>query len=582
MAHGLVDWREWGPEAFAEAQEKDRIILLDISAVWCHWCHVMDSTSYSDPEVAGVINSSFIPVRVDTDRMPDVNERYNMGGWPTTAFLTPTGEVLVGATYVPPDKLRDTIHSLLSFYRDHRAELDVRIAELKAEKLRHLHESSKAKPGEPTEDVSAFVLEQLEANYDSLHGGFGEAPKFPVPDILELLLTSAASGNAKHLNMAAKTMQGMAGYGMYDQVMGGFFRYSVTADWSVPHFEKMTESNSGLIAAYADAYRLTGEDSFLDTVRKTTDYVDEWLWDERGFFRGSQDADEVYYTLPLEERMKREHPFVDGTVYTNLNAMMAQGYLSAWEATGDEELKGRALTSLYFITSNMKSETGGYYHYHDGKPRRSGLLTDQAAMLRALVHAYQLTSNMRWLDEAVALAGFMERELWDKDGHAFFDAPYDPDALAALAYRSKPFIDNADAALGLVALAELTGNEHYRELARGCLGAHLSNYAEYGYMAADYALAVESLIKPAVHVTLVGRRDSDEMAGLMRSALSRFVPRRVLRVLDVDADADEVAASGYVADGPASAYICVGTTCTARIDDPDKLAAELERVRAAE
>ncbi|MBI5695159.1 MAG: DUF255 domain-containing protein [Nitrospirae bacterium] len=139
MSGGLVRWREWGEDVFEDARKHDKLLILDISAVWCHWCHVMDETSYSDPQVAGLINENFIPVRVDTDKMPDVNDRYNMGGWPTTAVLVPTGEVLIGATFIPPAKLIETLDGVLKFYSENRDELDGRIAELRANKALFRH-----------------------------------------------------------------------------------------------------------------------------------------------------------------------------------------------------------------------------------------------------------------------------------------------------------------------------------------------------------------------------------------------------------------------------------------------------------
>lgn len=574
---GLVEWREWGEAAFAEAREKDRLILLDISAVWCHWCHVMDETSYSDPEVAELINGSLVPVRVDNDRMPDVNERYNMGGWPTTAFLVPSGEVLLGATYVPPDKLKQTITDLLKFYRDHREKLDERIMELASEKQARLREALAEPVGDMPHEAPEFVLGQLEANYDEQFGGFGDAPKFPVPETLDLLLSAShETGDKKYLRMAAATMRGMASFGMYDHVMGGFFRYSVTRDWSVPHFEKMTESNAGLIVSSIDAYRLTKDDVYLETARKTLDYVDEWLWHPDGYFRGSQDADEAYYGLSMEERMKRPAPYLDDTAYVNLNAKMAVAYMTAWEALDEPEYIGRALTALYFMLGRMKGEGGGYYHYHDGEPRRSGLLTDQAAMLGAFLCAYQATGDTKWLNEATETAGYMESELMDEDRGGFYDTRRDPEAPGALSHRMKPFMDNSEAARAFKLLSVLTGQGRYEDIARRTILSQSKGYAEYGFMASGYALAVESLTKPATVVNLVGRKGSGEMAAMLREVFSCYVPRRVVRIMDADKDADEISRMGYQAAEGVGAYICIGATCMSRIDNPAGLSAALK------
>ncbi len=575
MRGGLVQWREWGKEAFSEAQRDDKMILLDISAVWCHWCHVMDETSYSDPETARLINEKFVPVRVDTDRMPDVNERYNMGGWPTTAFLAPTGEVLVGATYVPPEKLRETIDNLTEFYANNRVELGERIRELKEIKLRELEESMKAATGEINSGITEFVLGQVEANFDDKHGGFGTEPKFPVADAVDLLLAAnRETDEPKYLDMAEKTLQGMAGFGMYDHVMGGFFRYSVTRDWSVPHFEKMCESNASLIMSYNNAYRHTRRDTYLETVKRTLDYVDEWLWDAKGYFRGSQDADEEYYALSLEERLKRKTPYVDRTAYANFNAKMAMAYMSSWETTAEGCCMGKALGALDYVLANMMRD-GGFYHFMDEDgPQRFGLLTDQVAMLRALLYAYQLTSDDKWLTGALGVTGFMNRTLWDAAAGGFFDLPHDPGALGALAFRSKPFVDNAEAAYALKTMAVITGDGSFGEKAALCIKAHLHDYQEYGYMASGYAQAAEFVAGPVNEVVIVGD-DDENTAGLRKAALSCFVPGRVFKLFYHGQHDKEIEEGGYNRRG-AAAYLCRGTTCSAKIEDPDELVRRLE------
>jgi len=581
MSSDLIKWREWGHEAFAESKAERKLILLDISAVWCHWCHVMDETSYSDPAVAGLINERYIPVRVDTDRMPDVNERYNMGGWPTTAVLIHTGEVLLGATYVPPEKLKETLVGLDQFYQENREELQLRVAELKKKKLEELKDAVEAAPGDVTPDAPPFVLGELEKNYDPVHGGFGTQPKFPAPDVIDLLLAAYHdTGKAAYLEMAEKTLDGMASYGMYDQAMGGFFRYSVTQDWTVPHYEKMLDSNSGLLINYINAYRLTGSARHLDTVRKTLDYIDRWLWAGAGYFCGSQDADEEYYKLPAEERMKRKPPAVDSTMFTNLNARMSSAYLAAWEVLGEDKYKDRALAALEFVLSRMKTGGGGLYHYFDGTPRRPGLLLDQSAAVKALLNAWQLTGQKRWLDEALSIIDYLDKTHWDFDYGGYYDLPEDRDAVASLAYRSKPLAENSEMALTLKTLYVITGDAKYREMARKCLGVQADVYRDAGYMAAPYALAVDFFLKEPVEVTVVGDTGSDGVAELMKAAFENYIPRRVLRVLDFARDLDEIKKRGSLASGQAAAYICRDMVCTARIDDPEALRGSLKEKTA--
>ena len=247
-----VRWRPWSAETFEAARAADKPILLSISAVWCHWCHVMDETSYSDQRVIELANSEYVPVRVDNDLRPDINQRYNMGGWPTTAFLTPQGDVLTGATYLPPDQMAGALRKVAEFYRANRPAIAAEVLEGR----RRAGALVAASAGSLDPALVDRVLGAVESAYDPEHGGFGTAPKFPQTDAIALLAEQAVLRDEPRLReMARHTLHAMAGGGSYDHVEGGFFRYSTTEDWSVPHFEKMLEDHGGLLAGLA----LTGE-----------------------------------------------------------------------------------------------------------------------------------------------------------------------------------------------------------------------------------------------------------------------------------------------------------------------------------
>src|SRR5688500_14848449 len=296
-----IRWREWGPDAFREAKEQDRPILLGISAVWCHWCHVMDETSYSDPEVIRLVNERYVPIRVDNDRRPDVNRRYNMGGWPTTAFLTPDGEILHGGTYVPPQLMREYLPQVADVWRDRREELSARIAEAQ-EKV-----TTQPKARTPLSwDIVVTVASLVRGQYDPQYGGFGREPKFPQPRLLRFLIDDhRRHGYPDAATMIHKTLGAMAAGGMYDHVEGGFFRYSTTRQWQIPHFEKMREANAGLLAVHSEAHRSFPMAGYDTVVRDVIRWMEAPLWraDVKAF-AGSQDADEHYYSLGAEERAK--------------------------------------------------------------------------------------------------------------------------------------------------------------------------------------------------------------------------------------------------------------------------------------
>src|SRR2546428_383588 len=266
-----IQWLEWGQTAFDKARSSGKPILLDITGSWCHWCHVMDETSYSDPAVISTVNKNFIPVRVDTDKRPDVNRRYNLGGWPTTAFLDGDGRIITGGTYIPPQQLREVLHSVLQIYSANKDRI--------RSKLQTLHVP--VPRDEPLSDkISRDIATTIAVNFDIDYGGFGFEPKFPHPEALEYALVRYRYYNEKEmLTLVAKTLDRMGSGGIYDQVEQGFFRYSTTRDWSVPHFEKMAEDNAKLLTVYLHAFQLTGKASYKDKAKGIVKYVQTSLSD---------------------------------------------------------------------------------------------------------------------------------------------------------------------------------------------------------------------------------------------------------------------------------------------------------------
>ena len=320
-AHQPVDWYSWGDEAFARAREHDRPILLDIGAVWCHWCHVIDRESYENPTIAEIINAHFVPVKVDRDERPDVDIRYQQavnaisgqGGWPLTAFLTPDGTVFFGGTYFPPDAaggrpgFKQILAAVAEFYRTKRDQAHAYADELH-QALRRLGDA-RSSDDTLTPSLVDGVVAACVRDFDGRYGGFGGAPKFPHAGAVELLLRRHdRTGDPEALAIATRTLDAMARGGVYDQVGGGFHRYSVDASWTVPHFEKMAYDNSELLRNYVHAYQATGAARFREVARGIVAYVSGTLMDaERGGFYASQDADISleddgdYYTWTVEE-----------------------------------------------------------------------------------------------------------------------------------------------------------------------------------------------------------------------------------------------------------------------------------------
>jgi len=303
--HQPIRWHEWGEEAFAAAQRDNKPMLLDIGAVWCHWCHVMDRESYDDPEVAQIVNENFIAVKVDRDERPDIDSRYQaavsaisgQGGWPLTAFLTPDGKPFYGGTYFPPQdqwgrpSFKRVLTSIANAYREKHS--DVTEQSKLVEQAISQSESFTGRSARFSARAIDAIVKSAMNMFDPINGGFGQAPKFPHPGALDLLIVRyARTGDQELKNVFVTTLERMANGGVYDQLAGGFHRYSVDERWVVPHFEKMCYDNSELLKNYVHAFQVTGTDLFADMARDIIRWIDEWLSDrEHGGFYASQDAD---------------------------------------------------------------------------------------------------------------------------------------------------------------------------------------------------------------------------------------------------------------------------------------------------
>lgn len=551
----------------------DKPILLDISAVWCHWCHVMDQTTYLDTEVAKLVEEKTVPVRVDTDKRPDINKRYNMGGWPTTAFLTPEGEVISGATYIPPKEMKQLLLEIEDFYKKNKDKFKARLEELKSETLK----PPSMKYGLEEEFFHSVIdnlILEITSNFDSAHGGFGTAPKFPHSDVLGLaLLEYKIRGHMALLNIVTKTLQKMSAGGIYDQEEGGFFRYSTTMDWSLPHFEKMCEDNAKLLTNYLEAYQVTGEAKFKETAQKILRYIETYLSDHKdGGFYGSQDADEEYYKLSLRERRKRTPPKVDKTLYTNYNALMATARLLASVVLENPNNQNFALRTIDVLLEHSFSSRKGMYHYYsDGKRHLPGLLTDQAHMMKCLINAYEATADRKFLNCAENIAQFTLTNLWDNEG-GFYDRPKS-EALGALQERVKSLDENSVAADAFLRLHSLTGRDNYREVAKKTLNYFASTYQRQGIMAAGYGLALELYLLP-VQVHIVGSRTDPLTRKFQTESLRAYNPLKTIEVLDPEVDTARLASLRYPVSEVPRAYVCFKGTCTL-VEDSREVASKI-------
>lgn len=554
-----IKWQDWNTGTFEKAKKEDKPVLLDLTASWCHWCHIMDSTSYSNNKIISIINSRFIPVRVDIDKRPDIKDRYNFGGFPTTAFLTPDGDLISGNTYVPPEDLEKMLIEIEETYRQRKEEIRERLLEFK--KL----EPEKKERGKVNFEVIEEIIGYLSYGYDAEYGGFGTRPKFPHSEGIELLmLWYFKTGNEKYLRMVENTLGKMASSGIYDSEEGGFFRYSVTQDWGTPHYEKMLEGNARLLSNYIDAFKLTGKKIYREIAEGVLGYIEAYLKNEKGGFYGSQTANEEYYCLLLEEREEKEKPAVDKTVYLDWNGIAISAYVKAYgifsERYGDFALK--SADYLWEACSTGKE----LLHYPGGT---AGNLADYVLFGNALLDCYQYSADTKYLSRAKEAASFVLDNFRDEKG-GFFDIVVQPDAVGKLKERAGGFEINSQAILFFSKLYYMSGEEIYRENARYTAEVLRGSVPDHEYLASGYGLGLASLFWTA-KLTLIGSPDDGSMKDAIRKLQEVYRPAKLIQPLDHERDKELILKLGYEPSGNMIVYTCIGSNCFEPTEDIEKV-----------
>ena len=561
-----IPWLTWHPAAFDRAQQADQPILLAISAVWCYWCQVMEQTTYVDPAVVDFITDNFVPVRVDNDHRPEVNARYNVGGWPTTALLTPHGGSIAGATYLPPDQLLAMLSEVRRAYAEDKPGLYDQAAQLQRQRQEYVHRAA-AGP-ELTHRQVDRIARRIAGVYDARHGGFGEAPKFPAAPVLQFLLHCyRTTGEKFYRAMLTKTLDAMLDGELYDGVDGGFFRYCAQADWSEAQHEKLLEDNIGLARVFLDAALLLDNPQYRQAAVKTIDYLLTTLYCEKaGGFRGSQGAHSDYFAQPPQVRQVQEPPPVDAYCYAAASLQAVSLLLAAAWKLPRPELTKPALQVLDNLAG--QAAAGRLPHAFDPAgqpspqlPESGDLLLDWAALLNALMDAYHCCPQRPdYLPQAVAAASELENRFADRSRGAFFDTEPDPAAAGSLRIREKPLPENVAAALGLLKLHHATGDSQYQQRAESVLSAFVDANRDYGEHAAGYAVAVDRFLHPPLEITLEGNPDAADYPAMAQAAARIDYPNIIIK--------PNLTPGG---DGPVQAHICLAAVCFPPVSQPSEL-----------
>ena len=447
----------------------------------------MDRTSYADSTVITILNDHFIPIRVDADDRPDIGERYSLGGWPTTAFLTAEGEVIGGGTYVPAERMPIVLEQVARAYAERRDELDrPAIAS---------HPPRAAVDGTPPSNSALCDL--VFSRFDPENGGFDIEPKFPHAAPVRLALDMyRARGDERMRDIAVKTLDAMGWSALYDEVDGGFFRYAATRTWELPHHEKLLNVNASMLSLYVHAADVLQLARFAERAHDILRYVQTWLADpDDGGWFASQQADEVYYaTASATDRRALEAPRLDERLFADWNAAMVSAALDLARVADDAGLREFAVKSLERVVLGCYRPGAGVAHRIGGDAVR-GLLEDQIAMATAHLDAFDATDNIVYEMMAEELAHYAIRTMWDEAAAGFFDRVDEPGGgdLGLLRRRVKPFVVNCSAARMLRRLAKTSGESQFAAYADAACAAIAPIAPTQGPLAAHYLLAVEAV-----------------------------------------------------------------------------------------
>jgi uncharacterized protein len=576
-----ITWYEWADDSFDLARTLDLPVMLYVTAPWCEPCHLMERTTLADLEVVQRINACVIPILVDADKRPDVDARYSKGGWPTTAFLDAEGNVLEGHNYLTREQILaalDRVTAQREVSQGPVAPVAARPGALFDESEEPLQAVGTLQPGLVDE-----VAEQVAATFDRQHGGFGAAPKFHHADALEFALAYAHRTGSETLSeVVSRTLTSMAQGAIHDRVGGGFFRYSTASDWSKPHYEKMADDQAQMLALYLRAYQATGQPDFLATAQGVLQYIDTVLWDRaRGHAYASQEADPAYYALDANGRAASKTPYVDKTVYTERNALVASAYLLSSAVLNEPRYGDLAVRALEFVWANSYREGLGMHHYFDTTPHVAGLLMDQVRMAVAWLDAFEHFGREIYLQRAETLIRFAQNALRDADAR-YFDSVAVPEAVGLLRRRGKPFRENVLMAEACLRLYRLTGRKEYYQAAQQTLEAVIPFVADLGFEAARFALVADRFLRKPVLITVVGENEDPLRAELLRAARRAYASNKTVQAVDPVWEPGRLARLGYPVQPAPSAYVCLGTLCARPTADPDELLAQTQAMVGGE
>ncbi len=573
-----VAWEAWTSAAFDRARRERKPVLVEVAAGWCHWCHVMERTTYADPRVVARLGASFVAIRVDADARPDLAERFAEYRWPATVFLSADARPIAALRgYRAPDDFVGVLDRVLDAARRGVALEEVLVPA-----------GTTAVAAAGTAFLAPFrarLLAALERAHDARQGGWGRGQKYPhAAPVVHALRESLRPGAAAAWR--ARALAALAGAeALIDPVEGGMFQYSEGGVWTRPHHEKIVPVEAGAISAYAAAFRATRDPRWLRDAREVRRHLATTLRAPSGAFYASQDADaggaegRAYYALDAAGRRRVAAPRVDRSIYAQENGLAVRALCDLFAAAPnpDDDTLSDAVRAADAVLAGHRDPRGGYRHAVAGTASGASVvlhLGDQVAMGRALLALHQVTGDPRWWAEASSVADFLLAAFLDRERGGFFATTDDPGAPGVFRERVKPFEGNASAARFLLGLDAVADRGPWRaEALRALQAISDPGLAErLGPRVGECLLAVEEAAFPWVRVTVVGAAGDAAAEALWRAALALDLPLAA-RARAAPGGAPAAGGDAHPPTPSPAAYLCGDGRCSPPVTRPEDLPA---------
>ena len=563
-----VKWNGWDNDLFARATAEKRFVILDLEAVWCHWCHVMEKTTYADPQVEDLLASKYLPVRVDQDANPDLSSRYGDWGWPATIVFAPDGtEIAKIRGYIEPERMQALLKAVIDDPSPGPS----------------VGEAFEVKPSASaflTREQRATLIKNYDESYEDTIGGWGDSQKYIDADSLDYAMSRAEAGDAAAVTRARQTLD--AAIALIDPVWGGVFQYSEAGSWTHPHFEKIMSFQAQYLRQYSQAYALWKDPKYLAAARDIERYLTTFLASPDGAFYVSQDADldhdtdgHKYYALDDGARRKLGMPRIDKNIYARENGWAISGLVALYDVTNDPKVLAIAEKAAKWVNDNRALPDGGFRH--GDKDRGGPFLGDTMAMGQASLDLYAATGNRDWLTEAAKAGDFVGSTFKDAAG-GFLTSKTSEAKAGVFAKPAKLMDDQIQVARFMNLLNRYFGSESYRELASHAMRYLTSASADMPRPLPGVLLADEELAVEPTHMTIVGQKDDSRAQAL--HAFARAFPARYKRLewLDLREGNLPNADVEYPDLGQPAAFACSNRICSYPSFSAEELQANVQQM----